>query len=70
MDSICEALALPCQYQIPAAAIAMNKTTTAVTQYLRADAFSVAAGNVVTDFPDSDSRLRRFKSARSSAADW
>ncbi len=70
MDSICDVLDLARQYQIPAAAIAMNKTTTAATQYLRAEAFWVAAGNTATDFPDSESRFSRCKSVRMSAACW
>lgn len=63
MDSICDVLDLARQYQIPAA-IAMNKTTTAATQYLRAEAFWVAAGNTATDFPDSESRWVQFRFMR------
>src|ERR1700732_4079390 len=70
MDSICDGLDLARQYQIPPAAITMNKTTTAVTQYFPTDALWVAVGSSATHFPDSASLLRRFKSARSSAADW
>src|ERR1022692_4477506 len=36
MDSICAALDLPRQYQIPAATIAMITTATAATPYFRA----------------------------------
>src|SRR5258708_28307374 len=68
MDSICDVPALARQYQTPVAAMAMNKTTTAATQYLRAEASWVAAGNIATDFPDSVSRVRRFESARGSEA--
>src|SRR5258708_39929020 len=68
MDSICDVPALARQYQTPAAAIAINKMSTAATQYLRAEASWVAAGNIATDFPDSVSRSRRFESARGSEA--
>src|SRR5258708_40215025 len=68
MDSICDVPALARQYQTPAAAIAINKMSTAATQYLRAEASWVAAGNIATDFPDSVSRSRRVESARGSEA--
>jgi hypothetical protein len=67
MDSICVVPALPRQYQIPAATIATNKTATATTQYLRAEACWVAAGNTAPDFPDPVSLLRAFTSAAAEA---
>src|SRR5271169_2144172 len=62
MDVICGAAALVRQYQIPAAATAMSRTTIAAAQPLGIEVLGLAAGDTATDFPDSVSRFSRFRS--------
>ena len=70
IDSIWDELNLTRQYQIPAAAIVMNKRATATNQDLRAEVPAVPVGGAAADFPDSLSRFSRCKSVRISAACW
>src|SRR6266849_2721993 len=57
-DSICYALELARQYQIPVATIATSTTPTAAPQYLRPEAPGAVAGRTATGVPDPEETVQ------------